>query len=67
MVHHRAAPAGASSGILPLPSSTPDPEWLLDLGLLLLLGPLLLERERLLEPDLEDEEDIFETLLAINR
>ena len=39
----------------------------LDLGLLLLVGPLLLDLERLLEPDLEGEEDIIKVLLAVNR
>ena len=39
----------------------------LDLGLLLLVGPLLLALERLLGPDLEWEEDIIKALLAVNR
>ena len=48
------------------PSSS-DPDGLLDLGLLLLVGPLLLDLEWLLEPDLECEEDIIKVLLAVNR
>ena len=39
----------------------------LDLGLLLLVGPLLLDLEWLLEPDLAWEEDIIKVLLAVNR
>ena len=47
--------------------SASDPDRLLDLGLLLLVGPLLLDLEWLLEPDLECEEDIIKDLLAVNR
>ena len=48
-------------------NSPSDPDGLLDLGLLLLVGPLLLALERLLEPDPECEEDIIKVLLAVNR
>ena len=56
-----------SLGLTHWKHSPSDPDELLDLGLLLLVGPLLLALEWLLEPDLEWEEDIIKVLLAVNR
>ena len=63
------SPRGGKLLSWPLPPShsPSDPERLLDLRLLLLVGPLLLALERLLGPDLEWEEDIIKALLAVNR
>ena len=51
-----------SLGLTHWKHSPSDPDELLDLGLLLLVGRLLPELERLLEPDLEGEEDIIKVL-----
>ena len=52
--------APLSGTVFPAP---PDPEWLLDLGLLL-LGLLVLERERLLDLDLEVDDSIIQKSLS---